>query len=430
MPRNKTIFFEVTTLFVLLIFTTVNCFEVTAQTTNQYTTTQAFPNLTFNNPDDIYPDPTNSNRLFITEQTGAVKVFNNTKNSSASTAFLDITNRVLYSGEQGLLGLAFHPNYTQNGYLYLNYVADNPRRTVIARYTVNSNDPNTADPASQQIILEIPQPYSNHKGGQLAFGPDGYLYIGVGDGGSEGDPNGNGQNRQTLLGKILRVDVNSASPGRNYTIPASNPYAANNLGYREEIYAYGFRNPWRFSFDSTGQLWVGDVGQDRLEEIDIVEVGKNYGWNTMEGTYCYNPPSGCNQTGLTLPVYNYTHELGDAVIGGYVYNGQANPSLKGSYIYGDYGSGRIWALTINNQSPSNIQLTDSNLNIASFGVDQNRELYITAYDGKIYTLTSIIPEYPQTTQWIALLLAITVAVLVAALTTKRFTTADFRHNWA
>lgn len=430
MPRNKTIFFEVTTLFVLLIFTTVNCFEVTAQTTNQYTTTQAFPNLTFNNPDGIYPDPTNSNRLFITEQTGAVKVFNNTKNSSASATFLDITNRVLYGGEQGLLGLAFHPNYTQNGYLYLNYVADNPRRTVIARYTVNSNDPNTADPASQQIILEIPQPYSNHKGGQLAFGPDGYLYVGVGDGGSEGDPNGNGQNRQTLLGKILRVDVNSASAGRNYTIPAINPYAANNLGYREEIYAYGFRNPWRFSFDSTGQLWVGDVGQDRLEEIDIVEAGKNYGWNTMEGTYCYNPPSGCNQTGLTLPVYNYTHELGDAVIGGYVYNGQANPSLKGSYIYGDYGSGRIWALTINNQPPSNIQLTDSNLNIASFGVDQNRELYITAYDGKIYTLTSIIPEYPQTTQWIALLLAITVTVLIAALATKRFTRADFRHNWA
>ena len=263
MQRNNRILFETMLLCILLSFTAVGCLQVTAQTTNQYTVTPAFPNLTFNSPDGMYPDPTNSNRLFVTEQTGTIKVFNNTKNTTAVATFLDITNQVLYGGEQGLLGLAFHPNYTQNGYFYLNYVADNPRRTLIARYTVNPNDPNTADTNSEQIILEIPQPYSNHKGGQLAFGPDGYLYIGVGDGGSEGDPNGNGQNRQTLLGKILRVDVNFVSVGRNYSIPASNPYAANNLEYREEIYAYGFRNPWRFSVDSTGQLWVGDVGQDR-----------------------------------------------------------------------------------------------------------------------------------------------------------------------
>ena len=214
-------------------------------------------------------------------------------------------------------------------------MADNPRRTVIARFSVTANDANVADSNSQQVILEINQPFSNHKGGQLAFGPDGYLYIGVGDGGSEGDPDSNGQNLSTLLGKILRIDVNTQSNGRNYGIPADNPFAGNTAGYREEIYAYGFRNPWRFSFDSaTGALWVGDVGQDRVEEIDLVEKGKNYGWNTMEGTLCYNPPSGCNQTGLTLHIWNYTHDLGNAVIGGYVYPGKALPSLVGAYVYG------------------------------------------------------------------------------------------------
>lgn len=419
MQGNSRIYFEVTILFIILTLTAADCLQATAQTINQYTVTPAFPNLTFNNPDGIYSDPTNSNRLFVTEQTGTIKAFNNTENTSAATIFLDIKDKVLYGGEQGLLGLAFHPNYTQNGYFYLNYVSDNPRRTVIARYTVNPNNPDTADPNSQQVILEIPQPYSNHKGGQLAFGLDGYLYIGVGDGGSEGDPNGNGQSRQTLLGKILRIDVNSASAARNYTIPASNPYSANNLGYREEIYAYGFRNPWRFSFDSTGQLWVADVGQDRVEEIDVVEAGKNYGWNTMEGTLCFNPPSDCNQTGLTYPIYNYTHDLGDAIIGGYIYHGQANPSLKGSYIYGDYGSGRIWALTTNKQNPSNTQLADSELNIASFGLDQNNELYFTAYDGKIYTLTNTIPEYPQATQLLIIIMSIAAVSLFVKLKTKR-----------
>lgn len=412
-------FIEAIILCIILTSTATASIEATAQTQNQYIAAQAFPNLKFNSPDGIYPDPTNSNRLFVTEQTGTIKVFNNTQNATTAATFLDITNQVLYGGEQGLLGLAFHPNYTQNGYFYLNYVADNPRRTVIARFNVNPNNPNAADPNSQQTILEISQPYSNHKGGQLAFGPDGYLYIGVGDGGSEGDPNGNGQNRQTLLGKILRIDVNASSGSRNYTIPASNPYAANSLGYKEEIFAYGFRNPWKFSFDSTGQLWVADVGQDRIEEIDLVEAGKNYGWNTMEGTLCYNPPNGCNQTGLTLPIYNYTHDVGDAIIGGYVYNGQLNPALDGSYIYGDYGSGRIWALTIKNQNPSVTQLTDSGLNIASFGVDQNSELYFTAYDGKIYTLTSTIPEYPQATQLLAFFMFIAGAVLVVKVAAKR-----------
>ncbi len=308
--------------------------------------------------------------------------------------FLDISSRVLYGGEQGLLGLAFHPNFTQNHYFYINYVADNPRRTIIARYTVSA-DPNVADANSEQIILQFNQPYSNHKGGQLAFGPDGYLYIGVGDGGSEGDPQGNGQNRSTLLGKILRINVDSTSGGRNYSIPTDNPYVGNNLGYREEIYAYGFRNPWRFSFDSvSGMLWVGDVGQDRIEEIDAAEKGKNYGWNLMEGTLPYNAPAGTNLSGLEPPIYNYTHDVGNAIIGGYVYHGSAIPSLSGAYVYGDYGSGRIWALRTNG-TVQNALLVDTSLNIASFGVDQQNELYFTAYDGKIYKLASTeIPEFP------------------------------------
>jgi glucose/arabinose dehydrogenase len=395
--------------------------QATAQTQNQYNITPAFPNLTFNNPTGIIPDPTNSNRIFVTEQTGTVKVFNNTHNTPTANTFLDITNQVLYGGEQGLLGLAFHPNYTQNGYLYLNYVADNPKRTVIARYTVNTENPNQADPKSQQVILEIPQPpYSNHKGGQLAFGPDGCLYIGVGDGGSAGDPQGNAQNSQTLLGKILRIDVDSASGDRNYGIPSGNPYAENSEG-RAEIYALGFRNPWRFSFDTqTGQLWVADVGQNQLEEIDIVEAGGNYGWNIMEGTFCYNPPSGCDQNGLTLPVYNYTRDQGTAIIGGYVIHNQTNPEIDGSYVYGDYGSGRIWALRIESQNLNNTLLLDSGFDISSFGLDHNGQLYIAAYDGKIYTLTvNVIPEYPSTRQTLAGLVAVAALTAIVAVAIKR-----------
>jgi glucose/arabinose dehydrogenase len=223
------------------------------------------------------------------------------------------------------------------------------------------------------------------------------------------------------LGKILRIDITQTSEGRNYSIPKDNPFAGNLWGYSEEIYAYGFRNPWRFSFDTaTGQLWVGDVGQDRIEEIDIVESGKNYGWNLMEGTVCYNPAIECNQTGLTLPIFNYTHSLGNAIIGGYVYHGKVNTNLEGAYIYGDYGSGRIWALQLSGASLSNLQLVDSGLNIASFDIDQNGELYFSAYDGKIYKLTPTpIPEFSRTSVLISVLAAIMLTILVAIITIKR-----------
>ena len=287
------------------------------------------------------------------------------------------------------------PTTRINGYFYVDYVADNPLRTVIARYSVSPNNPNQALENSELVLLEVNQPFSNHKGGQIAFGDDGYLYIGLGDGGSGGDPFGNAQNRSTLLGKILRINVDSPSQGRNYSIPPDNPYSGNALGYKEEIYAYGFRNPWRFSFDSpTGRLWVADVGQDQREEIDLVEKGKNYGWNIMEGTLTY---SGGSQVGLELPVWEYSHAEGIAVIGGYVYHGSTLTGLNSKYIYGDYGSGKIWALQYDGVTvPVNTLLADTDLNISSFGVDEKNELYFCSLSGKIYLLrANVIPESPS-----------------------------------
>ena len=304
------------------------------------------------------------------------------RSASASSVFLDIASKVLYGGEQGLLGLAFHPNYESNGYFYVNYVADNPRRTVIARYAVSAVDQNRADVDSELVILEFEQPFANHNGGQIAFGPDGYLYIGLGDGGAGGDPLENGQNLGVLLGKILRIDVDSASMGKNYAIPGDNPFVGSSLGYREEIYAFGFRNPWRFSFDvETGRLWVADVGQSQREEIDLVEKGKNYGWKIMEGSLPY---AGGDQEMLELPVWEYGRDEGNAVIGGYVYRGPTATALSGAYVYGDYGTGRIWALTLSeNGAPTNSLLIDTSLNILSFGVDNDLELYVCGSDGKI-----------------------------------------------
>ncbi|MDZ7343212.1 MAG: PQQ-dependent sugar dehydrogenase [candidate division KSB1 bacterium] len=349
----------------------------------------AFPNLSFSRPVDLQHVGDGSNRLFVVEQAGIIRVFENSASAAAAPVFLDIRDRVNDSGnEEGLLGLAFHPNYQTNGRFYVNYTAANPRRTVIARYFVSVN-PNQADRNSEQILLEISQPFSNHNGGQLAFGPDGFLYIATGDGGSGGDPQGNGQSLRTLLGKILRIDVDNPSGGRNYGIPSDNPFANNTAGFREEIYAYGLRNPWRFSFDpATGRLWAGDVGQDRREEVDLIEKGQNYGWNIMEGSLCFQPSSNCNMTGLVKPIWEYDHSLvgGRASItGGYVYRGKNNPELVGAYLYADFESGHIWALRYDGVNPStNTELQNTNLFISSFGIDQHHELYICAFDGRIY----------------------------------------------
>jgi len=358
----------------------------------------AFPNLTFTRPVDIQSPRDGSNRIFVVEQAGKIFVFPNRKEVINRQLFLDITDRVNDRGnEEGLLGLAFHPNFKQNGYFFVDYTADNPRRTVIARYQVDPNDPDKADKNSEVVILEVNQPYSNHNGGQITFGPDGYLYIALGDGGSGGDPQGNGQNRQTLLGSILRIDVDNPAPGKNYGIPPDNPFVGNSAGYREEIYAYGLRNPWRFSFDPiTGWLWTADVGQDKYEEIDIIEKGGNYGWNIMEGLHCFDPPSNCDPSGLILPIWEYDHDAGRSITGGFVYRGVSVPELVGQYIYADFVSGRIWALQYDGTNPAqNKLLQDTDLLIASFGVDENNELYIAAFDGKIYRFKPTITRIPD-----------------------------------
>jgi glucose/arabinose dehydrogenase len=357
----------------------------------------AFPAMTFELPVGLTTSPDGSNRIFVVEQKGVIKVFPNSPRVKEVKDFLDIRDRV-FSGhsEEGLLGLAFHPRYEKNGYFYVYHTAAHPpRRSVIARYKVSPSDPDHADPLSETVILEVPQPYGNHNGGQIAFGPDGFLYIALGDGGSGGDPHGHGQNRRTLLGSILRVDVDRAEKGRSYAIPKDNPFFGNSEGFREEIYAYGLRNPWRFSFDpQTGRLWAADVGQDRpVEEVNLIQKGKNYGWNIMEGSLCYRPARGCDQTGLEKPVWEYTSNDGRCITGGFVYRGQKLPALFGKYIYADFISGRVWALESDGKGPArNILLFhNSNLYISSFGVDQSGELYFCSFDGKIYTL-EIMPD--------------------------------------
>ena len=336
--------------------------------------------LDFQVPDD------GSGRVFIVQQAGVIRVVSG--GALLPTPFLDITSKVNFDGaEQGLLGLAFHPGYSQNRRFYINYdrLTGGLIQTVIAEYQA-SIDPNVADPASERILFTVDQPFPNHKGGQLAFGPDGFLYIGLGDGGSGGDPLGNGQNRQTLLGKILRIDVDHVDAGLQYAIPADNPFVG--TGDRGEIWAYGFRNPWRFSFErGTGRLFVGDVGQDKFEEVDLVQKGLNYGWNIMEGAHCFNPSSGCNMTGLILPIAEYDHSEGEVVIGGYVYHGTAIPALVGAYLLADFSNGKIWELTESSGSWTRTLLLTTGRAINSFGQDAAGELYVVDYSGSVLKIT-------------------------------------------
>ncbi|RIL12509.1 MAG: glucose sorbosone dehydrogenase [Proteobacteria bacterium] len=357
-----------------------------------FTASKAFPNISFSKPVDLQDAGDGSGRLFVAEQGGKIYVFVNNPQVQSKTLFLDISSLVETGGqEQGLLGLVFHPDYDSNGFFFVNYSKKGSGDTVISRFKVSTGNSNQADLNSETIILTFEQPFSNHNGGQLAFGPDGFLYIASGDGGSGGDPQGNGQKLTTLLGKILRIDVDSASGGENYAIPANNPFRGSTLGRREEIYAYGLRNPWRISFDpQTSRLWAADVGQSAKEEIDIIESGKNYGWNLMEGFSCY-PPSAtnCQNPELTLPIHDYPPAQGRSVTGGYVYRGSRLPALIGKYIYGDFVSGRIWAISYNGSQATNSELLDSDLLISSFGIDAAKELYLLSFtDGAIYRLSS------------------------------------------
>ncbi len=331
-------------------------------------------------PDDA------SGRLFVVEQQGVIRIIQN--GSLLATPFLDITSKVYFAGESGLVGVTFHPGYAQSGLFYVNYVrmVNSQRQSIIAEYKVSSTDPNQADPGSERILLTVDQPaFDNHKAGQLAFGPDGFLYFGLGDGGSGGDPFGNGQNTQVLLGKLMRIEVNSTSGSLPYAIPADNPFVAG--GGRPEIWAYGLRNPWRFSFDApSGRLLLADVGQDAWEEVDLIQKGGNYGWNTMEASHCFNPPSGCNTAGLILSITEYSHSEGNAVIGGFVYHGSGIPTLQGVYVFGDFGTGKIWGLQETSGTWTRTLLASTGKNISAFGRDQNGELYAVDYAGAVWKI--------------------------------------------
>ena len=360
---------------------------------SEYEFENAFPNLTFVDPVGIHHAGDGSNRLFIVEQEGRIKVFDNDSNTTSSQTFLDIRSIVDQDGgytEEGLLGLAFHPNYSENGYFYVNYTDYGPKRNVIARYSVDPDNPNQADYFSSEVILEVNQPYNNHNGGQMEFGSDGYLYISFGDGGSAGDPQDNGQDLSTLLSTIVRIDVDNTTNDMNYSIPSDNPFIGNQ-GARPEIFAYGLRNVWRFSFDSeTDLLWAADVGQNAWEEIDIIYPGLNYGWNEMEASHCYPPGSNCNPDDFELPVWEYELYVDGvcSVTGGYVYRGSDIFTLRGKYIYGDWCTGDLWALSsVDNENYTNEDLIRTDINITSFGIDQYNELYFCG-NQRIYKITS------------------------------------------
>ncbi|HET6796719.1 MAG TPA: PQQ-dependent sugar dehydrogenase [Gemmatimonadales bacterium] len=330
--------------------------------------------------------PGDLHRLFIVEKTGGIRIVKD--GSLLPAAFLDLSGQVSGGSEQGLLGLAFYPDYTTSGLFVVHYT-DPAGNTRLSTFHVSS-DPDVADPATEQVILTAEQPFDNHNGGQIAFGPDGFLYLGLGDGGGGNDPQGRGQDLSDLLGSILRLDV---SPGNSYTVPPDNPFVGQQPAVRPEVWSYGLRNPWRFSFDrANGDLYIGDVGQGSLEEIDVALAaegsgkGKNYGWNIMEGTSCLSGGT-CDESGLALPVYQYSHTNGNcSVIGGYVYRGSALPNLQGVYFFGDFCTGVVHSFRYAGGAAN--EVTDwpalhTSGPLTSFGEDPAGELYVLESSGRV-----------------------------------------------
>lgn len=355
----------------------------------------AFPNLTFEQITDIQNAGDGTNRLFVTRKTGEMHVFDNDPDVASAGLFLDLSDTVHTESESGLLGLVFHPNFAENRQFFVNYVTElesGQLVTRISRFLVDASNPDVADRSSETIILEVDQPFPNHNGGQLAFGPDGYLYIGLGDGGRWADPFYNAQNLATLLGGMLRIDVDRTEDDRLYRIPEDNPWYGNSK-YAGENWAWGLRNPWRFSFDSeTGQLWLGDVGQELYEEVNIIERGGNYGWREKEGAFCINltdmtdPYDDCDSASLIPPIWGYHHSTGNySITGGYVYRGDKIPSMFGAYFFADFASGVVWRLDYNGRDDiATRELIDLEGNISTFGVDEEGELYLARfYAGEI-----------------------------------------------
>jgi len=345
-----------------------------------YEATEVFPNVNFGQMTGMVPFPGRPDAALVLTKPGIIYLADLARSDAAPATFMDIRDRIIRNPgmEEGLLGLAFAPDFATSQRFYVYYSAGNPRRAVLSRFVADGDH---ADPSTEQVLLQIDEPFSNHNGGQLAFGPDGYLYVGVGDGGAGGDPFGNGQNVNAVLGKLLRIDVS----GSSYTIPPDNPFASG--GGKPEVFAWGFRNPWRFSFDTaTKQLWVADVGQDRWEEVDHVEKGKNYGWNIMEGSHCYEPASGCDTSGLVLPRAEYSHDEGCSVSGGFVYRGGTLRELEGWYVYSDFCSGRVWAFDTADAMSPPVELADSKLPVVAFMQGADHELYLVTFANAIYRL--------------------------------------------
>ena len=361
----------------------------------------AFPTAeAFSQPVALTHAGDGSGRLFVLERTGRVKVFHPSYPTTVTT-FLDLSDAITLAGECGFLGLAFDPAFATTGTIYTSYnVVDDAGEiaSILSRWHVPAPAPGgpagvvTVDPASEQILLTVAQPYSNHKGGDIHFGPDGMLYFGLGDGGAGDDPHGNGQDLESLLGKMLRLDVRCADCANGYQIPADNPFAPGQPragAGRPEIWAWGLRNPWRFSFDrQTGELWAGDVGQGQWEEVDLIEGGKNYGWRTMEGTQCRpGGPDDCDQTGLTLPLLEYSHAVGSSITGGYVYRGARWPQLAGTYLFADYGAGVYFSWNRATEPPPTTPIGPTPSAIAGLGEDEAGEVYFLGIgDGRLYGL--------------------------------------------
>jgi glucose/arabinose dehydrogenase len=345
----------------------------------------AFPKLAFSRPIFLTHAGDGSNRIFVAEQTGRIKVFENRNDVEATSTFLDVREVVqMKHNEEGLLALAFHPKYKENGRFFVYYSLGKPKRNRVSEFRVSAGDPNKADPDSERIILDVEQKYGNHNGSTLVFGPDGYLYISHGDGGLANDPDDHGQSLNTLLGKITRIDIDKQDGGRPYAIPADNPFVdvTKYPDARREIWAYGLRNVWRMSFDRvTGDLWAGDVGQNAWEDVDLIIKGGNYGWNIREGKHDF--AGGVVKGELIEPLAEYPHSEGLSITGGYVYRGSRFPVLAGIYIYADYATGRIWGLKYQNGKViANGEMLSGRERtfIASFGEDEAGEVYACAFD--------------------------------------------------